>query len=201
MAARPSGGSGYKGIDMRNTTYGLAISTLLGAALLSGCASNRGKPVAVRPPAPPATVPPVVATRPVAAINANLSQAEALWHMRAALNVAALSCRNAKVAGVAPAYNRMLARHKAVLATAYAAEAAPFRARHGAKWAAPYDTHATRIYNFFAMPTEQAQFCKTAMLVLGKANAMAPEAVTGFAPAALAQLEAPFIGRQTVARR
>ena len=186
---------------MRNTTRGLAISTLLGAALLSGCASNGGKPVAVRPPASPVTVPPVVATRPVAAINANLSQAEALWHMRSALNVAALSCRNAKVAGVAPAYNRMLARHKAVLAAANAAEVAPFRARHGAKWTGAYDVHATRLYNFFAMPTAQAAFCTAAGQVLAKANAMTTEAILGYAPVALAQLEAPFLRPSSYARR
>jgi hypothetical protein len=121
--------------------------------------------------------------------------------MRSALNVAALSCRTAKTSGVAPAYNRMLVRHKAVLATANAAEIAPYRARYGAKWSGAYDVHATRLYNFFAMPTAQLQFCAAAGQVLAKANAMTPDAVVGYAPVALAQLEAPFLRRSSYARR
>ena len=121
--------------------------------------------------------------------------------MRSALNVAALSCRTKKTAGVAPAYNRMLVRHKAVLAIANDAEVAPFRARYGAKWSGPYDTHATRLYNFFAMPAAQGQFCVTAAQILARTNAMAPATLAGFAPVALAQLEAPFVARRSVARR
>ena len=177
----------------------LAASSLLGVILLSGCASNPVKPVAVRPPVP--TPPSVAATRPAATINANLSGNEAVWHMRSALNVAALSCRTRKMLGVAPAYNRMLVRHKTALAAANAAEVAPFRARYGAKWAGPYDTHATRLYNFFAMPAGQAQFCISATQVLAKTNAIAPDALVDYAPKALAQLEAPFLTRQSVARR
>ena len=184
---------------MGDTVRNLGVSSILVAVLLSGCASNPTRPVAVRLPV--ATPQPAPATRPVATINANLSPNEALWHMRSALNVAALSCRTKKTVDVAPAYNRMLARHKAVLALANSAEEAPFHARYGAKWAGPYDTHATRLYNFFAMPTAQAQFCIAAAQVLAKTNAIAPASLTNFAPTALAQLEAPFLMRRSVARR
>ena len=128
-------------------------------------------------------------------------QANLVWTMRAALNVAALSCRTRNSAGVAPAYNRMLVRYKAVLAAANAAEEAPFRARYGAKWAGPYDVHATKLYNFFAMPTAQGQFCVTAAQVLARTSALGPDALTGYAPAALAQLETPFLKRPGYARR
>lgn len=105
------------------------------------------------------------------------------------------------MAGIASSYNRMLARHKVALAAANAAEIAPFRARYGAKWSSAYDTHATRLYNFFAMPTAQAQFCIAANQVLAKATALSPEAITSYAPAALAQLEAPLLRRSNYARR
>ena len=65
----------------------------------------------------------------------------------------------------------------------------------------PYDTHATRLYNFFAMPTSQAQFCVTAHQVLAKATVMPPDSITSYAPVALAQIEAPFLRRSTYARR
>lgn len=105
------------------------------------------------------------------------------------------------MAGIASSYNRMLARHKAALAAANAAEIAPFRARYGAKWSSAYDTHATRLYNFFAMPTAQAQFCNAAYQVLAKATGMQPDSITSYAPVALAQIEAPFLRRSTYARR
>lgn len=185
---------------MRKLMQGRTVSILLGTVLLAGCASGVQQSATVRP-SPATPPPPLVANRPSASINANLSPNEALWHMRSALNVAALSCRTAKTSGVAPAYNRMLARHKAVLAAANAAELAPYRARYGAKWSGAYDTHATRLYNFFAMPTAQLQFCAAAGQVLAKANAMTSDAITGYAPAALAQLEAPFLRRPSYARR
>lgn len=185
---------------MRKLIQGRTVSVLLGVALLSGCASGVHESATVRP-SPTLPPPPIVANRPSAPINANLSANEALWHMRSALNVAALSCRTAKTSGVAPAYNRMLARHKAVLAVANAAEVAPYRARYGAKWSGAYDVHATRLYNFFAMPTAQLQFCGAAGQVLAKANAMTPDAIVGYAPIALAQLEAPFLRRSSYARR
>jgi len=182
---------------------GQAISGLLGTLLLAGCATGVRQLAVVRPATttspnlPPASIP----SRPSASINVNLSEQESLWHLRSALNVAALSCRTGKGSGVASSYNRMLSRHKAALAAANAAEIAPFRARYGAKWSTAYDTHATRLYNFFAMPTAQGQFCIAAQQVLAKANAITPDAMTSYAPAALAQIEAPFLRRSTYARR
>lgn len=185
---------------------GLALFVFCDAMLLAGCASTSGKHMASKPPAfpqrPRNTEPePAVPARPVAAINANLSADEALWHVRSALNVAALSCRTRSGAGVASAYNHMLQRHKAMLVRANAAETGPFRARYGAKWAGPYDAHATKLYNFFAMPTAQERFCMAASQVLAKINTTPPDAIPAYAPAALAQLEAPFLRRSTLTRR
>lgn len=191
---------------MRLTKRGLALSAVCHALLLAGCASTGGKRVATRPEAAPqrpryAEPEPTVPAHPVAAINANLSADEALWHVRSALNVAALSCRTRASAGVASAYNHMLQRHKAMLVRANAAETGPFRARYGAKWAGPYDAHATKLYNFFAMPTAQERFCMAASQVLAKINTTPPDAMSAYAPSALAQLEAPFLRRSTLTRR
>ncbi len=180
---------------------GRGTSVLMGALLVAGCSGEVRQSASIRP-APNAPPPPtIVPSKPSASINANLSEQEALWHLRSGLNVAALSCRTGKLAGIASSYNRMLARHKAALAAANAAEIAPFRARYGAKWSSAYDTHATRLYNFFAMPTSQAQFCVTAHQVLAKATVMPPDSITSYAPVALAQIEAPFLRRSTYARR
>lgn len=180
------------------------VASAVAALLVAGCASG-GKRTAApqRPAAAPEPAPPQAASRAVAPINRGLSDAESLWHVRSALNVAALSCRGPNRANVVPAYNRLLRHHKAPLASAYAATEAKFRARHGGAWAKHYDTHATRLYNFFAMPTAQASFCRTSTSVLASANGMTAGALVAYAPSALAQLEAPFMSRgpAVVARR
>ncbi len=186
---------------IRQKISGRAISALTGVLLVAGCAGGVRQSASIRP-APNVSPPPaIVPSRPSASINVNLSEQEALWHLRSGLNVAALSCRTGKMVGIASSYNRMLARHKAALAAANAAEIAPFRARYGAKWSSAYDTHATRLYNFFAMPAAQAQFCNAAYQVLAKATGMQPDSITSYAPVALAQIEAPFLRRSTYARR
>jgi hypothetical protein len=174
------------------------VALIAGAAALAGCSSGSGRNEVASRPAP-APQPPVAqpAPRPVVGI----SPQEALWNMRSALNVAALSCRGSRMPGVAPAYNRMLSRHKAPLADAYAAVQAKYKARHGAAWARHYDRDATGLYNRYAMPTAQLQFCRAATSVLASANGMTPASITGFAPMALAQLEAPFGARRMATHR
>jgi len=188
-------------MSIRKLISGRGTLAIAGTLFIAGCASSPRQTTSIRP-APNVSPPTAIApSRPSAPINVNLTEQEALWHLRSGLNVAALSCRTGKMAGIASSYNRMLARHKVALAAANAAEIAPFRARYGAKWSSAYDTHATRLYNFFAMPTAQAQFCIAASQVLVKATALSPEAITSYAPAALAQLEAPLLRRSNYARR
>jgi hypothetical protein len=120
-------------------------------------------------------------------INSGASAQEALWHVRAALNVAALSCaRRPGGATTVARYNALLTQRKAVFATAYAAE----RARFGQ---AALDVHMTRLYNFFAQPPAQAAFCAAAAGVADRAVAVSPAGLPQFAPGALDTLEAPIL--------
>ena len=47
--------------------------------------------------------------------NRNLSADGAVWHLRAALNVAALACRGPDEAAIVAGYNALLARQKTLL--------------------------------------------------------------------------------------
>ena len=125
-----------------------------------------------------------------ATINHAISAAEAAWHVRAGLNVAALGCR-ADEAAMAVRYNALLMRHKASLAAAYAAMQARFRAA-GGDWQSAQDAYVTRLYNFFAQPSAKEAFCAAAAKVGTEAQAIAPTDFASQAPAALAVLEAPF---------
>ncbi|MEG8028158.1 hypothetical protein [Sphingomonas aerolata] len=123
------------------------------AALLAGCAR---KPVEVAAPAPAPVAPvPVAAPLPKGAFpgmkipavladgtyptpNRNLTESAKIWHLRAALNVAALACRGPDEAVIVAGYNAMLAAQKPVLAKAEATYSAEYRAG-GGDWQDRYD--------------------------------------------------------------
>jgi len=181
----------------RRTLVGLAI----GAIALSGCAT-RAPELASSPPPPVATplapmpqppagtrdgmaVPARLADGSYATPNHGLDQTVAVWHLRVALNVAALGCRGSDGITITSGYNAMLNRAKAELA---AASTAATRAEGGQ---AGYDEAMTRLYNYFAQPGAQAAFCAAAAKVTADL-ATAPTLSIAAAPA-LDALDQPFV--------
>lgn len=123
-------------------------------------------------------------------INSGVTEQEALWHVRSALNVAALSCRiQPGGAAIVKHYNALLVRRKAVLARAYAAETGRFAA--AGKGAV--DAHLTRLYNFFALPSAQPGFCAAAADIADHVDAVPPAGLPHYATGALDRLEAPIL--------
>lgn len=190
----------------------LTAAVQTAAALTLAACASRPEPVAVVVPVAP---PPVVATLPMpqppagaapnlalparladggwATPNRDVSSAAAAWHVRSALNVAALGCRDAEEAATVAAYNALLRNNRAVLARVDADLRAEYRTRHGGAWQDAHDDRMTKVYNFFAQPPVHAAFCTTARAVLAEVSAMSPDAFVAAAPAALARLEAPFL--------
>ena len=150
------------------------------------------------PPAPPAGAAPnqMIPARDAqdryATPNRDLSRDEASWHVRAALNVAALGCRDAAEPETVAAYNRLLRQQRESLAAADAGVKTVYRARHGAGWESMHDRQMTRVYNFFAQPTAQLGFCSAAREVLARAETVTQAQFPDFAAEALPRLEAPF---------
>lgn len=179
------------------------IMAFAGVALLAGCAS---KPKPKAPGSKPSS--PQGASRPVPpagaadglilpepdgqggyrTINDGLGRDEAVWHVRSALNVAALSCRGPGSSALVANYNALLNQRKAVLKTAYGAETT----RHRPGGNAALDGHMTKLYNYFAQPPAQAAFCATAHDVAARARSVSAADFPTFAVDALARLEAPF---------
>lgn len=106
---------------------------------------------------------------------------EHLWHLRAGLNVAALSCRGGDRESVAPAYSRLLSRHKGLLASAYAVEQR--------KRGAGMDRHLTQLYNRFAMQRSPGEFCSRAADVAKEASQMDSPALARNAQTLLARID------------
>ncbi|MBC9034710.1 hypothetical protein IAG41_20160 [Sphingomonas sp. JC676] len=175
--------------------FGIALATLSAIAFLAAPASAQGWSQPPRPPAGAASnqaVPPLGPDGRYVTLNQGLSQDETSWHVRAALNVAALGCRDAAERATVAAYNRLIARNSVVLAAAASGVKTGYRARYGADWEPMHDRDMTRLYNFFAQPPAQQRFCAVARAVLAEAQTVRPGDFAAFASAALPRLEAPF---------
>ncbi|HCF24076.1 MULTISPECIES: hypothetical protein [unclassified Novosphingobium] len=138
----------------------LAIGLL---AALAGCAGEPHRQVNggySLPPRATSAPPPTQAMRPAPQVEPS----EAVWHLRAGLNVAALSCRGSGRTPVAAHYARLLSHHKALLAQAYSNE----QRRYGKG----LDRHQTQLYNRFSNQRNPAKFCSTAASVAREAGAM-----------------------------
>lgn len=144
-----------------------AGAAALALVLLSACSARQEPPHPAARPAPVA-----------AALQGN----EAVWHLRAGLNVAALSCRGRGRPAVAGEYRQLLSRHDRVLAASYRSE----MQRHGQSG---LDRHQTQIYNRFANQRSPERFCATAQGVARQALAMNAVQLSGQAPRLVSQLE------------
>ncbi|WP_176591668.1 hypothetical protein [Sphingobium sp. EM0848] len=173
-------------------------------ALVAGCSTPEKAP-----PTPP---PPVVSTikplPPMGAVegmsipeiasdgkyltpNRGVTANTALWHVRMALNVAALSCHGVNE----PAriqYNQILHVHEAALREANAAVDRNYLAAYGTGGLKARELLNTVVYNFFALPPVTKSFCPAAIEVGAKILAMPSSQLLAYAPEALTALEKPF---------
>ncbi len=127
-----------------------------------------------------------------AVVDTDISPLETLWHVRVALNVAALACRDQDEGTTVAAYNALITRQRAALAAANGAVDARYKAQYGAKWEAVRERDMTKLYNFFAQPAAQGEFCAKAKQALAQIGAVDPGALMAFAQAELPILEQPF---------
>ncbi|RXD03466.1 hypothetical protein EQZ23_14070 [Sphingomonas sp. UV9] len=184
--------------------FALLSFTALG--LMAGCAP---KPKTVAVVAPPVIMVPVPAPTmpkgasptiviPVALAdgtyptpNRNLTTSAKVWHLRAALNVAALACRGSQELTIVAGYNALLSAQKPVLAKAEATYASEYKAG-GGDWQDRYDDSMTRLYNFFSQSPARDGFCAAAGTVLAQSTGLTAEALPAFAAQNLPLLERPF---------
>ncbi|MBU1254405.1 MAG: hypothetical protein KKE69_08420 [Alphaproteobacteria bacterium] len=125
-------------------------------------------------------------------VNADLSTAQTVWNLRSALNVAALNCMTAEHGALLPNYTAFLDRYASKLSSTNRALIAEFRAEYGPGFRDVQDSYMTRVYNYFALPPAQENFCDVALAV--SSEALAPE-VTDlelFAAQALPRIEREF---------
>lgn len=180
--------------------------SLVSLAVLAACATPPPPPPPPTPPPP--VVPTVMPTPPDNAAegmaipekdengkfltaNRGTTANTALWHVRMALNVAALNCD--KYGSTArDQYNQLLAVHKAMLASANAAVDRNYKAAYGNAALQSRERLNTIVYNFFALPPVIKNFCPVAVTVGAKMLLMPSTQLLVEAPTLLAELEKPF---------
>ena len=175
--------------------------------VLAGCAARTPPEIAVAAPPPPPPVayapmpagtwpgmpvPALLADGSYATPNVSLSPAAAVWHLRGALNFAALGCRGPGEGAIIGGYNAMLAAQKPVLADAERTSLGEVRAAAGAEWRDAYDDAMTRLYNYYAFAPARAALCATAVQVLSDAQTVSPADFPAFAAARLPDLDRSF---------
>lgn len=194
-----------------------AIVFVLGVA---GCAA---KPVPVKvappppPPPPPVVVilppppPPAMPVPPLGAAlstqipplgidgvrvtpNRGISREEQIWNFRAAMNVAALNCRDVAWDQMIPLYTNFLNTHKTRLNQANNAVDAEYKRNNpGKNGLRVRDTQTTAIYNYFSFPPLRVDYCNMALAKLTEANALPSTALPEYAMGALADVDSLFI--------
>ena len=89
-------------------------------------------------------------------------EANAVWNIRAALNVAALQCQFSGFLKTTRNYNSFLQAHSEELARAQQTMIGHFRRTDGAKSLNSFDMYTTRTYNSFSTLDAQYAFCNAA---------------------------------------
>lgn len=191
----------------KSSWKGLSLGGLL---LVAACAAP---PPPAPPPAPPPPPPPppmVMPTPPNSAAtnlvipitdmtgrrmtpNVDLSPEQALWHLRIALNVAALSCRGPNEQVLVNNYSTFLRNHQRAIAAAERWVIADQGRRNGTNGIAARDALSTRLYNYFAQPPVKTAFCTRAESIAALA-ALEPAAnILPFSTVQIVQADQPFV--------
>ena len=163
-------------------------------------------PVVIVPVLPPARpLPPAGAattmTVPVVGIdgvratpNRGLSRDEAIWHFRAAINVAALNCQGPVWKVIADNYNRYITVHKIRLRTASKTVDGEYRVRFpNENGLRVRDTKMTDLYNYFSLPTIKQEYCDMALAKSAEALIIPSAALPEYSFGALNDIDGIFI--------
>jgi len=189
------------------TLRAFAIFGLVGVtAGLTGCTQPTPPPrvVATLPPVKPP--PPVMPLGGYAELdtadqradgtyvtpNFEMTNAAAVWHLRGALNVAALGCDQAG-GGIVDGYNAWLRGHRDGLDTYVKTYLHEWEQTGWGDWRDAYENQQTRLYNFYSQSPIRIAFCAAAREEIVKVGAVADADLPAFARGALVRLDKPFV--------
>lgn len=144
------------------------------ALLLAGCGTIGGGDKHAASSTPRTLPPPAAKYMPSGPVQGTTT----LWHVRAGLNVAALSCHT--TAGIQRDYRGVLERHRTVLKSSYAEAQRHSRGN--------FDREQTKLYNRFAQRFTNSRSCQAAAQVARESRAMDSAQFVAVAPSLLNRL-------------
>lgn len=184
------------------------------AGLLASVAACAPKPVA--PPPPPPAPPPVVIVippRPLPPGNASTTQIlpgrgidgrfvtansnavgeRAFWQLKIGLNVAAIGCRGLEEATLISAYNNIIKAHGKVIRANEKAVITQLGKDTRTNGTAARDRLSTQLFNYFAQPPAQRDFCIRANEIAQVVSTTPSAQLLANAPDQLGRLDQPFV--------
>lgn len=124
--------------------------------------------------------------------NHRLDGHDAFWNLKIALNVAAIGCRGPGSLELIADYNRIIGRHTPMIRSAEAAVIARLGRETRTNGISARDRVSTKLFNYFAQPPAQKQFCRIAGSIARQASGMEAAMLLSAAPAMLAEIDRPF---------
>lgn len=118
---------------------------------------------------------------------------DAFWNLRIALNVAAIGCRHPGSLQLVADYNNIIGRHGNLIRSAETTVIARLGRETGSNGIAARDRTSTKLFNYFAQPPAQKEFCRVAGSIAQQMSGMDGAAAMAMAPAMLAQVDQPFV--------
>lgn len=147
----------------------LALSVVLGAAPVVAASLPTVDTPRV---AGSALIPQAVVLRATTPVEV---EANAVWNLRAALNIAALQCQFSPFLATVRTYNAVLKHHADEFIRAQTTMTGHFKRHDGAKLGVnAFDMYTTRTYNSFSTLDAQYNFCEAAFTV-GREALMLPK--------------------------
>ncbi|MGB3738939.1 MAG: hypothetical protein WA948_06245 [Pontixanthobacter sp.] len=125
-------------------------------------------------------------------VNYGLSTPQTVWNLRSGLNVAALNCVQSQYAAILPAYASFLDGNKKALNDVNTQLRRAYTSEHGSDWRPQFDRYMTQVYNYYALPPAQTQFCDAALEVANAYTLTPDRDLNAFAMAYLPRLEQVF---------
>jgi len=139
-------------------------------------------------------LPPLQADGLRTTLNSNLDDNATLWHFRSAWNVAALNCLSADQAAILQGYSAFLRKYSRSLAAANAALDQRFVRENGSRVRGirAREAYMTQVYNYFALPPANEDFCNTALGIANDFLAAPPADARALSGPGLQRFEAVF---------
>lgn len=178
--------------DYRNRLPFIAAAAALGLAA-PALADTPQEPLPPGNAAPTLRLPSRDANGEFVTPNRDLYGERAFWNVRIALNVAAIGCRGARAAALVADYNRLLAKHALLIRTSETQVIAGLARSEGGNGIAARDKLSTRLFNYFAQPPAQSEFCEQAAAVASELAEGSSDHAQLRATTLLTKLDQPFV--------